>query len=75
MYACKNGRVAVAALEPHFAKSLCEAAGIAVKDGKTLFAQSTHDAIASFFASKTRQQLDKLATDKDIPLMTLPKTL
>jgi len=75
MYACKNGRVAVAALEPHFAKSLCDAAGIEVKDVKALFAKSTHDAIAAFLASKTRHQLDKLATDKDIPMMTLPKAL
>jgi crotonobetainyl-CoA:carnitine CoA-transferase CaiB-like acyl-CoA transferase len=75
MYACKNGRVAVAALEPHFAKSLCQAAGILVKHNKTLYAKSTHDAIASFLASKTRLQLDKLAADKDIPLMTLPKAL
>jgi len=75
MYACKNGRVAVAALEPHFAKSLCQAAGILVKNDKALYAKSTHNAIASFLASKTRQQLDKLATDKDIPLMTLPKAL
>jgi crotonobetainyl-CoA:carnitine CoA-transferase CaiB-like acyl-CoA transferase len=75
MYACKNGRVAVAALEPHFAKSLCQAAGILVKNDKALYAKSTHDTIASFLASKTRQQLDKLATDKDIPLMTLPKAL
>ena len=73
VYACKNGRVAVAALEPHFAKSLCDAAGIQAKDPKSLFAKSTHEAIASFLASKTRQQLDKLAADKDIPLMTLPK--
>ena len=75
MYACQNGRVAVAALEPHFAKSLCEAAGIVVKHDKTLYAKSTHDTIASFLASKTRQQLNKLAADKDIPLMTLPKAL
>jgi hypothetical protein len=73
MYACKNGRVAVAALEPHFAKSLCDAAGIEVKDVKALFAKSTHEGIAAFLASKTRQQLDKLAAAKDIPLMTLPK--
>lgn len=73
MYACKNGRVAVAALEPHFAKSLCDAAGIKVKNLKALFAQSTHESIAAFLASQTRQQLDKLATAKDIPLMTLPK--
>ena len=75
MYECKNGRVAVAALEPHFAKSLCEAAGIVVKDQNTLYAKSTHDTIASFLASKTREQLDKLAADKDIPLMTLPKAV
>jgi len=73
MYACKNGRVAVAALEPHFAKSLCDAAGIAVKDMKDLFAKSTHEGIASFMASKTRLQLDTLAEAKDIPMMTLPK--
>jgi crotonobetainyl-CoA:carnitine CoA-transferase CaiB-like acyl-CoA transferase len=73
MYACKNGRVAVAALEPHFAKALCEAAGIVVKDVKALFAKSTHQAIANFLASQTSKQLDQLAIDKDIPLMTLPK--
>ena len=28
IYACKDGRVAVAALEPHFAQSLCEQAGV-----------------------------------------------
>jgi crotonobetainyl-CoA:carnitine CoA-transferase CaiB-like acyl-CoA transferase len=75
IYACKNGRVAVAALEPHFAKSLCDAAGIEVKDVQSLFAKSTHDAVAAFLASKTRHQLDKLATDKDIPMLTLPKAL
>jgi crotonobetainyl-CoA:carnitine CoA-transferase CaiB-like acyl-CoA transferase len=75
MYACKNGRVAVAALEPHFAKSLCDAAGIEVKDLKALFAKSTHEGIAAFLAGRTRQQLDKLAAAKDIPLMTLPKAI
>jgi len=44
-----------------------------VKDMKALFAKSTHEAIAAFLLSKTRQQLEKLAADKDIPLMTLPK--
>jgi crotonobetainyl-CoA:carnitine CoA-transferase CaiB-like acyl-CoA transferase len=73
IYECKNGRVAVAALETHFAKSLCDAAGISASDVKTLFNPKTHEAIAAFFAGKTRQQLDKLASEKDIPLMTLPK--
>ena len=73
IYACKHGRVAVAALEPHFAKSLCAAAGLMITDVKDLFDKSTHDAIAAFLASKTRHQLNKLAAEKDIPLMTLPK--
>ena len=73
MYACKNGRVAVAALEPHFAVSLCTAAGVTlVHPVKDLFKPQTRQAIAGFFASKTRQQLDKLAAAKDIPLLTLP---
>jgi hypothetical protein len=38
-----------------------------------MFDSKTHLAIATFFASKTRQQLDKLAHDKDIPLLTLAK--
>ena len=73
IYACKNGRVAVAALESHFAKSLCDAVGLKTSDPKTMFNSKTHMAIAAFFADKTRLQLDKLATAKDIPLMTLPK--
>lgn len=73
VYACKNGRVAVAALEPHFAISLCAAAGITlVHPVKDLFKPETQQAIAAFLASKTRQQLDKLAAAQDIPLLTLP---
>jgi crotonobetainyl-CoA:carnitine CoA-transferase CaiB-like acyl-CoA transferase len=74
LYACKNGRVAVAALEPHFATRLCEAAGVKLMDPvKDLFKPATHQAIATFLASQTRAQLDKLALTHDIPLMTLPR--
>ena len=74
VYACKNGRVAVAALEPHFAASLCEAAGVTISHpSKDLFKLSTHRAIENFLASQTRQQLDKLASAKDIPMMSLPR--
>jgi len=73
VYACKNGRVAVAALEPHFAISLCAVAGVTLAHPvKDLFKPATHQAIAAFLASKTRQQLDKLAAAHDIPLLTLP---
>ena len=74
VYACKNGRVAVAALEPHFATRLCEAAGVQLTHPvKDLFKPATRQTIEAFLASQTRAQLDKLATAKDIPLLTLPR--
>ncbi len=74
MYACKNGRVAVAALEPHFAASLCAAAGVTLTHPiNDLFKKSTRLAIASFLAGCTRMQVDKLAAAKDIPMMSLPR--
>ncbi|MDO8905875.1 CoA transferase [Hydrogenophaga sp.] len=72
VYACKNGRVAVAALEPHFAAALCKVAGVNMPDLRAMFLPQTHAAIAAFFAGQTRQQLDKLAAANDIPLHTLP---
>lgn len=71
VYPCKNGRVAVAALEPHFAAALCAAAGMPFEGMGTMFKPDTHAAMARFLAGKTRQQLDKLAIAKDIPLHTL----
>ena len=73
IYPCKNGRVAMAALEPHFAQRLCDAACIPLKHPvNDLFKPALHQAIAIFLANKTRKQLDTLAQAKDIPLMTLP---
>jgi alpha-methylacyl-CoA racemase len=73
VYACKDGRVAVAALEPHFAASLCVLAGVAIESMKTMFAAQTHQSIEAWIATKTRQQLDDLAVKHDIPLHTLSK--
>ena len=71
VYPCKDGRVAVAALEPHFAKALCLAAGVAHANMLSMFAPATHSGIAAYFTKQTRKQLDLLAVDKDIPLHTL----
>ena len=71
VYACKNGRVAVAALEPHFSKSLCQQAGVEDSGMRSLFSPATHAAVAAFFAGKTRAQLDALGAKHDIPLFTL----
>lgn len=71
VYACKDGRVAVAALEPHFAARLCEAAGVDGIKPHDMFDPQIHQAIELFFLSQTRKQLDSLATKRDIPLHTL----
>ena len=73
IYPCKNGRVAIAAIEPHFAARLCAAAGLADMAGLSIdmHLPATRQAIAAWLMGKTRAQLDKLAADKDIPLHTL----
>lgn len=73
VYPCKDGRVAVAALEPHFALALCAAAGIANVDRDTMTALQTHETIARFLAGLTRRKLDALAVKHDIPLFTMAK--
>ena len=71
VYACKDGRVAVAALEPHFAAALCKAAELPASDAASLQTPATRDAIVRFLKKQTRQQLDVLAASKDIPMHTM----
>ncbi len=71
VYPCKNGRVALAALEPHFAATLCSVIGIPMDSPQTPFKASTHQAVANWVASKTRAQLDAIAIKHDLPLHTL----
>ena len=73
IYPCKNGRVAVAALEAHFAQRLCEAVGLAVAHPvRDMFKPAVHQAVAAFLATRTRRQLEALSQARDIPLHTLP---
>ncbi len=71
VYECKNGRVAVAALEPHFAARLCAAAGVTASTTQAMLAPATQQAIATWLRGQTRRQLDQLARDKDIPLHSM----
>ncbi len=71
VYACRDGRVAVAALEPHFAASLCAVAGVPLQSPQTLFLPATREALAAWFAQRSRAELDTLAAEHDIPLHTL----
>lgn len=72
VFPCKDGRVAVAALEPHFAGALCAAAGLEPSDMRAMFAPATHQAIGAFFLARTCAELDQLAVDRDLPLLTMP---
>ena len=72
LYPCRDGRVAVAALEPHFALRLCEAAGLHIDHPvHDLFKPEVAQGIAAFLASKTARQLKALAQAHDLPLMVL----
>ena len=71
VYKCKDGRVAVAALEPHFAQRLCAAAGLETSSMAAMLMPATQIAVAAWLQGKTRKQLDTLAAEKDIPLLTL----
>lgn len=76
VYACADGRVAVAALEPHFAQRLCRAVGVPGAETPQaalalMFRSATHQAVAEYFAGQTRAELDRLAAGQDIPLHTL----
>jgi hypothetical protein len=61
----------MAALEPHFAKSLCAVAGIDWTGPDTMLHAATHQQVAQFLSSRTRKVLDAMASQHDIPLHTL----
>lgn len=71
VYPCQDGRVAVAALEPHFAAALGREVGLKSAHVMAMFQPETHAAMATFFSGKTRSQLSQLSTERDIPLHTL----
>jgi crotonobetainyl-CoA:carnitine CoA-transferase CaiB-like acyl-CoA transferase len=71
VYPCKDGRVAVAALEPHFAKALGNQAGLEKSHIMAMFTPEAHTGIAAYLAGKTREELDALARAEDIPMLTL----
>ncbi len=71
VYRCLDGRVALAALEPHFAKALCAAAKVSYISFMTMLSPQTHHAIENYLLTMTRQALQSLAIEHDIPLYTL----
>ena len=72
VYPCLDGRVALAALEPHFAQALCTVVGLPWHGPDTMLQATTQQAIAGFVSSLSCAALDALAHRHDIPLKTLP---
>lgn len=68
VYPCRDGRVALAALEPHFAQRLCAAAGLDAEAAQAMFRSSTHAAIAAFVRTQDCEALEAMALAHDVPL-------
>jgi crotonobetainyl-CoA:carnitine CoA-transferase CaiB-like acyl-CoA transferase len=69
VYRCSDGRVALAALEPHFARRLCEVVNLPPSD---MLSSSTREALTGWFEQQTCAQVRALATMNDLPLFVLP---
>ena len=67
IYPCRDGRVAVAALESHFAAALCSVAGLGTAD-PSMREPATRQGLAAFFAKHDRAMLVHLAREHDLPL-------
>lgn len=74
IYACQDGRVAVAALEPHFAKSLCALANLEYTGVTSMLDQRIHRGLTHWFSQQTQAQLNQLAQQQDLPIHTMPPT-
>ncbi|RMX07896.1 CoA transferase [Corticibacter populi] len=74
VYPCADGRVALAALEPHFALRLWQQASgdSLAQQAADMLADETRQVIAGFCARHRRTELDALAAQHDIPLHTMP---
>ena len=72
IYPCLDGRVALAALEPHFAAALAQLVGLGAQPMPDWGSTEAHQAVAAFMAARSCEQLEQLAAAHDLPLHTLP---
>ena len=71
IYKCKDGRAAVAALEPHFAKNLCALADLELTGFAAMMQSKMKADLKRWFAKQTCAVLDALAEQHDLPIYTL----
>ena len=65
---CKDGRVAIAALEPHFARRLAELVGSKAYSAKSFWDGSLKKRCLAFMAKITCKELKTLADMHDLPI-------
>ncbi len=63
LYETSDGWVSVAALEPHFARRLCE---------ELELTELSHDALGSRFRERTAEDWDRWARERDLPIEKVP---
>jgi alpha-methylacyl-CoA racemase len=68
---CKDGRVAVAALETHFAERLCRVIDSEPSASPNLMGKAMKKRIKAFMRAHTCQEIDALARQHDLPLHAL----
>ena len=70
VYPCRDGRVAVAALEPKFADALAACAGLPAPVRWLM--PATQAQLAAWFADQDQAMLTRLAATHDLPLVVCP---
>ncbi|MCA2985437.1 CoA transferase [Gemmatimonas sp.] len=72
VYACRDGRVAVAALEPRFARALCRATGLPDAYAERLQAPTAFAFLAAYFAERTCREVEAVGQQYDLPVAVMP---
>ncbi len=70
VYACRDGRVALAALEPKFAQALAACAGLS--DAVDWSSAATRERLAAWLMRHRGEELAQLAARHDLPLVVCP---
>jgi alpha-methylacyl-CoA racemase len=73
MYRCTDGWVAIAALEPHFAKRLCQAAGMTEATGSVQDMRNpdVHSQLETWLQRHSCAEISAIAAQSDIPLQAI----
>jgi crotonobetainyl-CoA:carnitine CoA-transferase CaiB-like acyl-CoA transferase len=69
---CKDGKVAAAALEPHFASRLAKLVGYSISRPQDVLESSLKKKVLLFMKQHTCNELESLAEQYDLPLHLLP---